>query len=171
MTATYDGDYFFMVGGGRRSSTATGDRKPDVYVPAGRAPGLALAQRQRHGRRAEVRASFESGLELENVTGAYPLDIDGDGVMDLVLLRVGENVVMRGKGECRFERANEAWGFHGGDAWSTPSPRPGSRGRWPTLAIGNYIDRTAGDRFPGAPAPTIGCIGRAGRGGSRRRWR
>ena len=60
-----------------------------------------------------------NGLELDAVTGAYPLDVDGDGITDLVVLRVGENVVMRGLGDCRFERANEAWGFDGGDAWST----------------------------------------------------
>ena len=48
--------------------------------------------------------------DLTAVTGAYPLDIDGDGVIDLVVLRVGENVLLRGLGDCRFERANEALG-------------------------------------------------------------
>ena len=38
---------------------------------------------------------------------------------DLVALRVGEDVVLRGKGDCRFTRANEAWHFDGGDLWST----------------------------------------------------
>ena len=83
-----------------------------------------------------------SGLEAGNVTGAYPLDIDGDGVTDLVLLRVGENLVMRGLGNCRFERANEAWGFDGGDGWSVAFAATFEHGaQWPTLAIGNYIDR------------------------------
>jgi hypothetical protein len=39
------------------------------------------------------------------VTGAYPLDVDGDGHLDLAVLRLGENVVLRGLGGCRFERA------------------------------------------------------------------
>ena len=43
------------------------------------------------------------------VTGAYPLDIDGDGIVDLAVLRNGENVLLRGLGGCRFERANERW--------------------------------------------------------------
>ena len=34
------------------------------------------------------------------------------------MLRLGENVVMRGHGACHFERANEAWDFKGGDGWS-----------------------------------------------------
>ena len=84
----------------------------------------------------------QSGLELDKVTGAYPLDIDSDGITDLVLLRVGENVVMRGLGGCKFERANEAWGFDGGDAWWTALAATWEKGAdWPTIAVGNYIDR------------------------------
>jgi enediyne biosynthesis protein E4 len=49
------------------------------------------------------------------VTGAYPVDIDSDGITDLVVLRVGETVLLRGLGDCAFERANESWGFDGGD--------------------------------------------------------
>jgi len=83
-----------------------------------------------------------SGLELDRVIGAYPIDIDGDGVTDLVLLRVGDNVVMRGLGGCKFERANKRWGFDGGDAWSTAFAATWEHGaEWPTIAIGNYIDR------------------------------
>ena len=40
-----------------------------------------------------------SGLEMDMVSGAYPLDIDSDGVMDLALLRVGEDMLMRGTGD------------------------------------------------------------------------
>ena len=72
--------------------------------------------------------------------GAYPIDIDGDGNVDLAVLRVGENVLLRGMGDCAFERANEAWGFDGGDAWTTAFAAS-----WedpdalPTLAFGNYL--------------------------------
>jgi hypothetical protein len=85
---------------------------------------------------------------LDAVLGAYPLDVDGDGRQDLVLLRLGENVVMRGLGDCRFERANEAWGFDGGDAWSTALAATWEAGAvWPTIAIGNYVDRKE-EAFP-----------------------
>ena len=71
-----------------------------------------------------------------------------DGIVDLVILRVGENLVMRGLGGCRFERANERWGFAGGNAWSTAFSATWLPGEdWPTLAIGTYIDRTQAD-FP-----------------------
>ena len=56
--------------------------------------------------------------DLTSVAGAYPLDVDGDGLVDLAVLRVGENVMLRGLGNCRFERANEAWGIDGGNEWT-----------------------------------------------------
>jgi hypothetical protein len=82
-----------------------------------------------------------SGAELDRVLGVYPLDIDSDGARDLVLLRLGENVVLKGAGDCTFARANEAWGFQGGEAWSAAFAATWERGQdWPTIAIGNYID-------------------------------
>ena len=77
---------------------------------------------------------------MTSVTGAYPLDIDGDGVTDLAVLRVGRNVLMRGLGECKFQRANQAWGFDGGDAWTTAFSATWEKGQdWPTLAFGNFM--------------------------------
>ena len=59
---------------------------------------------------------------LEGVTGAWPVDIDSDGITDLAVLRVGENRLLRGLGDCRFEPANALWGFDGGDAGHGRSP-------------------------------------------------
>ena len=53
-----------------------------------------------------------------------------------------------GTGSCAFEPANEAWGFDGGEAWTaafSASWEAGASG-WPTLAIGNYLDRSSEDR-------------------------
>src|SRR5258708_30971436 len=69
------------------------------------------------------------------------MGIDGEGVAGLVVLRNGETVLLHGLGGCRFERANEAWGFAGGRAittafsatWGAPAIRP-------TLALGRYVD-------------------------------
>ena len=51
-------------------------------------------------------------------------------------------IVMRGKGACQFERANEAWNFTGGNFWNTAFAATWEKGNtWPTLAIGTYVDR------------------------------
>ena len=113
-------------------STATATASPTCCWPAAQSPAKFYRNASTRGGALRFEAA-ESGLELDAVTGAYPLDIDSDGITDLVLLRVGENVVMRGLGDCRFERANEAWGFDGGDAWSTAFAATWEQGAdWPT---------------------------------------
>ncbi len=119
----------------------------DLLLAGGTAPAKFYRNASRQGGALKFEA-FESGLEIDKVAGTYPVDIDSDGNVDIVLLRVGENIVMRGLGECRFERANEAWGFDGGDAWSAAYAATWERGaNWPTIAIGNYIDREE-EAFP-----------------------
>jgi hypothetical protein len=82
----------------------------------------------------------EPEARLDAVTGAYPIDIDSDGLTDLVVLRAGENVVLRGTGECRFERANEQWGIDGGAEGTFGFSATWETGQTlPTLAFGNYL--------------------------------
>jgi len=145
--STFKGEWEFMVGGGVATFDCNGDRMPDMLLPGGELKAKFYRNIGTVGGPLKFEET-QSGLELYMVSGAYPLDIDSDGIMDLVVLRVGENVVMRGKGECRFERANEAWNFDGGDAWSTAYAASWEKGAsWPSIAIGNYIDRTQ-DAFP-----------------------
>jgi hypothetical protein len=139
--SVYSGDWEYMAGGGVAAFDCSGDEFPDLFFAGGE--GKAKFYRNESKVAGPLRFSeVQSGLEIEHVTGAYPLDVDSDGNMDLALLRVGENLLMRGLGGCRFERANEAWSFDGGDAWSTAFAATWEKGaEWPTLAIGNYIDR------------------------------
>jgi hypothetical protein len=141
LDSRFMGDWEYMVGGGAATFDCNADGFPDLFLSG----GSATASFYRNTSRTGGPLRFEihpSGLELDAVLGAYPLDIDSNGTMDVVLLRNGENVAMRGMGNCRFERANELWGFDGGDAWSTAFSATWERGeKWPTLAIGNYIDR------------------------------
>jgi enediyne biosynthesis protein E4 len=139
--SVYSGEWEYMAGGGGATFDCNDDGFPDLLLAGGSSP--AKFYRNTSTRAGALRfETHESGLELDKVTGAYPLDIDSDGITDLMLLRVGENVAMRGLGHCRFERVNELWGFDGGDAWSTAFAATWERGAdWPTLAIGNYIDR------------------------------
>ena len=138
----YAGEWEYIVGGGVATFDCNGDGYADMLLSGGQAK--AKFYRNASSQAAALRfVEAPSGLELDKIAGAYPLDIDSDGIGDLVLLRVGENIVMRGIGNCRFDRANQAWGFEGGDAWSTAFAAIWERGAiWPTLAIGNYIDRS-----------------------------
>ncbi len=139
--SVYAGAWQYMVGGGAAVFDCNGDGFEDVLLAGGENRASFYVNRSTRG----GALAFEkrpSGLEFDAVTGAYPIDIDGDGIMDVAVLRVGENIVMKGEGDCRFTRANEAWGFDGGDGWSTAFAATWEKGAaWPTLAIGNYIDR------------------------------
>lgn len=138
---TYSGEWQYMVGGGAAVFDCNDDGFQDALIAGGeRSADFYLNLSTRGG--PLVFSKRASGLEAEAVTGAYPLDVDGDGRMDVVLLRVGENILMKGEGDCRFSRANEAWGFDGGDGWSTAYAATWEKGAtWPSIAIGNYIDR------------------------------
>jgi hypothetical protein len=141
LDGTYAGGWQYMVGGGAAVFDCSGDGFPDLVLAGGEGEARLFVNRSTRGGPLRFEKK-ESGLEIDAVTGAYPLDIDSDGIMDVVLLRVGENLAMRGLGQCRFEKANAAWNFDGGDGWSTSFAATWEKGAaWPTIAIGNYIDR------------------------------
>lgn len=142
LDSTFKGEWEYMVGGGVATFDCNGDGFADMLLSGGTHKAKFYRNMSKNGRTLKFKAEI-SGLEIDKVIGTYPLDIDSDGITDVVLLRVGENIVMRGLGHCKFERSNEAWGFDGGDAWSTAFAATWEKGaNWPTLAIGNYIDRT-----------------------------
>ena len=147
VTHTFAGEVDYMVGGGVAVTDCNGDGFEDMVIAGGASPAATFVNRSTSG----GAVSFErvtSGAELDAVLGVYPLDVDSDGFKDLVLLRWGENLVLRGKGDCTFARANEDWGFVGGDEWSTALAATWERGQaWPTIAVGNYIDRKE-EAFP-----------------------
>lgn len=143
----YAGEWEYMVGGGAATLDCNADARADLILAGGTNPAkLFINQSPKGGALAFAEAA--SGLEQPGVLGVYALDIDSDGVSDVVLLRQGENLAMRGLGNCKFERANEVWGFDGGDAWSSAFSATWEQGQsWPTLAVGDYIDRKE-DMFP-----------------------
>ena len=136
----YTGDWEYMVGGGVATFDCNGDGFPDLLIAGGTSPAKFYQNISTKGGAIRFEAKT-SGLELDKVIGAYPIDIDGDGIIDLVLLRVGEPVLMRGLGGCKFERANEIWKFETHDAWNTAFAATWEKGAtWPTLALGTYIN-------------------------------
>ncbi|MCP3056107.1 FG-GAP-like repeat-containing protein [Aurantimonas marianensis] len=146
----YGGPWEFFVGGGGAAFDCNGDRFPDIFLAGGKGASAFYVNRSKAGGPLafETIAQDLDPKDLANVTGAYPIDIDQDGREDLVLLRVGGNILLKGGPDCRFDKANFDWKFDGGRAWTTAFSaivEPG--GRFPTLAFGNYVDRSA----PGSP--------------------
>lgn len=146
LSTAYEGEWEYMVGGGVATFDCSGDGFPEVFLSGGEGMSALYLNRSHQG--GELVFEKTDAATLDAVLGAYPLDIDSDGAIDLVILRQGENKLLKGLGDCRFEEANEAWGFDGGDAWSSAFAAIWEKGRtWPTLAIGNYIDRKE-EAFP-----------------------
>jgi hypothetical protein len=147
LQSRFDGDSEYMVGGGVAVFDCDDDGLPEVYVTGG--VNKAKFYRNRSTRGGPIRLEeMRSGLELTNAIGAYPIDIDGDGHADVVVLRVGEVQVFRGLGGCRFERVTDRWNITTTNAWHTAFSATWESGQaWPTLAFGTYVDRARPD-FP-----------------------
>jgi hypothetical protein len=143
----YTGDFFYYVGGGVAAFDCDGDGRQDLYLAGGEAPAALFRNRSPVGGALAFDPVASPVTDLTGVVGAYPLDIDADGNVDLAVLRLGENVLLRGLGGCSFERANEAWRFDGGDAWTTAFSASWEHPTaLPTLAFGNYLKPdTVGD--------------------------
>ena len=146
----YQGGWEFFVGGGGASFDCNGDDMPDIALAGGTEPAALYINDGEPGGALHF-SQGSLGLDdrlSRNVLGVYSLDIDADGNFDLVLLRLGENIVLRGLGQCTFERAERAWNIDGGRDWTTAFAAEWEHGQtYPTLAFGDYVDRTA----PGSP--------------------
>jgi len=140
----YAGGWEHFVGGGVAVFDCNGDRRPDLFAAGGENPARLFVNSSVP--RGPLRFELGQAPELTGVTGAYPLDIDSDGLMDLAVLRVGANRLLRGLGGCRFEDATEAWKLPERDAWTTAFTATWETGQdLPTLFFGNYVDRSDPD--------------------------
>jgi hypothetical protein len=136
----YDGDYEFFTGGGVAAFDCDDDRDPDLYLAGGAGPAGLYRNLTDGDGALRFEAAGDETTGLTDVTGAYPLDIDGDDVVDLVVLRYGESRILRGLGDCRFEDAGadldiapvQAWTAAFSASWETPDAH------LPTLAFGSY---------------------------------
>ena len=143
---TYDGGFEYAVGGGVAVFDCDGDGKPDLYLAGGSGPAALYRNDSPIGGTLRFTHLRDPVTDLARVNGAYPIDIDGDGITDLVVLRNDENVLLRGIGGCRFERANERWGFDGGSSATTAFSATWEAGATlPTLAFGRYVNPASND--------------------------
>ena len=142
----YDGEFRYFVGGGVATFDCNDDRRPDLYFAGGTAPAALYRNESPVGGALRFAKVPDPVTDLTSVTGAYPIDVDGDALTDLAVLRNGGNVLLRGLGDCRFERANRTWGYDGGDAWTAAfSATWEGSAALPTLAFGNYLDLAKAD--------------------------
>jgi len=136
----YDGPAPFEVGGGVATFDCNGDGKPDLYLAGGSGPAALYRNDSPVGGALRFTRLPDPATDLTGVTGAYPIDIDGDGIVDLVVLRKGETDLLRGLGGCRFVRANDRWSFDAGAGFATAfSATWEGSAALPTLAVGHYL--------------------------------
>ncbi|MGB3556264.1 MAG: CRTAC1 family protein, partial [Jannaschia sp.] len=130
----YSGGWEHFTGGGVAVFDCDGDALPEIAAAGGTSPITVL---RNGGDMAFAPGAFP---RIVGATGIYALDLDGDGPLDLVVLRVGPNLTLRGDGDCGF--AAHDFGIPAGDAWTTAFSAIWEAGQdRPTLAFGNYVDR------------------------------
>ena len=138
----YDGDWAHFVGGGVALLDCNDDQRPDLFAAGGSNPSRLYINTTAEVGGDITFALAPDGPAFTGVTGAYPLDIDGDGLLDLAVLRAGPNHLLKGLGDCRFEDATDLWSFDAGTKWTTAFAATWEPGRdWPTLAVGNYVNK------------------------------
>ena len=153
----YSGKSDFFVGGGVAAFDCNGDGRDELYFAGGGEPAALYLNQSPVGGALRFTPQASTITDLTSVTGAYPLDIDNDGNVDLAVLRRGGNVVLRGLGNCQFQSGNDSLGIDGGQDWTV-----GFSATWegantlPTLAFGSYLvpgGDTCGDSRLVRPSP------------------
>jgi enediyne biosynthesis protein E4 len=153
LSHTYGGGDAYVVGGGVAVFDCNGDGRPDIYLAGGSNPAAVYRNDSPVGGKTLTFTRIpDAAADLTGVQGAYPIDIDGDGNVDLVVLRLGETELLRGLGGCRFEKANARWSFDGGNDYATAfSATWEGSNALPTLAIGHYL------KLDATGNPTLDC--------------
>ncbi|KQI73284.1 hypothetical protein AN191_03020 [Loktanella sp. 5RATIMAR09] len=132
----YGGEWEHFVGGGVAVFDCNGDALPDIFAAGGANPAQMLVNQ------GDFTFLSHDVPTMTGVTGAYPLDVDADGAIDLFVLRVGQNQLLMGEADCRFTASDD---LPEDDAWSTAFTAWWEDDGKPVMAVGNYVDRTDPD--------------------------
>ena len=152
-------------------STATTTGGPTCTSPAGAIRRRSTATTARSGGALRFSRLADPATDLTAVTGAYPLDIDGDGKVDLVgAPRSAAWTCCAASAAAGSRTANAAWAFDGGTGWTTAfSATWEGSATLPTLAVRQLRQLDAPASRP-TRAPTTRCY-RPDAGGQRLRAR
>lgn len=143
---TYTGGFEYAVGGGVAAFDCSGDGRPSLYFAGGSQPAALYRNDTPVGGALRFTRLESAVTDLTGVMGAYPIDLEGRGLTDLVVLRNGETVVLRGLGGCRFARADDSLGFRLDGPPTTAFSATWENGQTlPTLALGRYQDPASND--------------------------
>jgi enediyne biosynthesis protein E4 len=151
---TYGGGDVAAIGGGVAVLDCDRDGRPDLFIAGGDQPAALFRNASPPGGALRFARVPDPVTDLVHAMGAYPIDIDGDGNGDLVVLEAGGVDILRGLGGCRFERANERWALRAPTGWEmafSATWEPGSQ--LPTLAFGEYVGLAANGDATYACAP------------------
>lgn len=139
---TYQGDEAFVVGGGAAAFDCNNDLMPDLAIAGAQNPFSVFVNTGRPDRPPSFEVADYGGELILRSTGVYPLDVDGDGILDLFVLRFGQNMLLRGLGNCQFEDASAVIGLPVQADWTTAfAAYWEADALLPTLFIGNYVRR------------------------------
>ena len=135
----YDGGWEHFVGGGVAVFDCNEDELPELFVAGGTNQSQLLINTSDY--EVSFRSNTPDALGIKGVTGAYPLDVDSDGILDLAILRVGHDQLLRGGVDCTFAPF-QSLGYNSEDHWTTGFSATWEAGqKLPTLAFGTYVDR------------------------------
>jgi enediyne biosynthesis protein E4 len=149
---TYVGGDATFIGGGVAVLDCDADGRPDLYLAGGAGQAALYRNVSARGTGPAFEAAPDAATDRTGVMGAYPLDIDGDGQVDLAVLRVDGAELLRGLSGCRFEPAGQRWSFTAGaDSTTAFSATWEGAASLPTLAFGRYV------RIDGAGNATFVC--------------
>jgi len=141
----YSGGWEHFVGGGVAVFDCDGDARPEILAAGGAGP-MRLFRNRTPAPGAALEFDLAAFPAITETTGAYPLDIDGDGWLDLAVLRVGPDLVLTGGPDCAFADATADWGLAPRDGWTTAFTATWEAGQArPTLVFGHYVDRADPD--------------------------
>jgi hypothetical protein len=136
----YDGEYPFFVGGGLAVFDCNDDWFPELFIAGGENPSALYINKSTVGGSLSFAMDPSAVTSRRKVTGAYPIDIDSDHHVDIVVLGRGGNAVLRGTGDCKFEDATTSLGLEPGSEWTVGFSATWEESeRLPTLAFGNYL--------------------------------